>query len=58
MLSEREVSTSIGSTAYGVNGDKLGTVEHFYVDDRTGAPTWVAVIPAGGAAGVTSGSGR
>src|SRR5687768_9806722 len=43
MLSEREVSTSIGSTAYGVNGDKLGTVEHFFVDDRTGAPTWVAV---------------
>jgi len=43
VLSEREVSTSIGSTAYGTNGDKLGTVEHFYVDDRTGAPTWVAV---------------
>ena len=44
MLSEREVSTSIGSTAYGANGDKLGTVESFFVDDRTGAPTWVAVL--------------
>jgi stress response protein YsnF len=44
MLSEREVSTSIGSTAYGVNGDKLGLVEHFFVDDRTGAPTWVALM--------------
>jgi len=43
MLSEREVSTSIGATAYGTDGDKLGTVEHFYLDDRTGAPTWVAV---------------
>ena len=43
MLSEREVSAAIGSTAYGANGDKLGTVEHFFVDDRTGAPTWVAV---------------
>ncbi|UOY00512.1 PRC and DUF2382 domain-containing protein [Blastococcus sp. PRF04-17] len=43
MLSEREVSTSIGTTAYGTDGDKLGTVEHFYLDDRTGAPTWVAV---------------
>lgn len=43
MLSEREVSASIGGTAYGTNGDKLGTVEHFFVDDRTGAPTWVAV---------------
>src|SRR4051794_41275514 len=43
MLSEREVSAAIGSTAYGADGDKLGTVEHFFVDDRTGAPTWVAV---------------
>ena len=44
MLSEREVSAAVGSTAYGTNGDKLGTVEHFFVDDRTGAPTWVSVI--------------
>ena len=43
MLSEREVSAAIGSTAYGSNGDKIGTVEHFFVDDRTGAPSWVAV---------------
>ncbi len=43
MLSEREVSAAIGSTAYGTDGDNLGTVEHFFVDDRTGAPTWVAV---------------
>src|SRR3712207_8993979 len=37
MLSEREVSAAIGSTAYGDGGDKVGTVEHFFVDDRTGA---------------------
>ena len=43
MLDEREVSASIGSTAYDANGQKIGTVEHFYVDDRTGAPTWVAL---------------
>jgi uncharacterized protein (TIGR02271 family) len=43
MLSEREVSAAVGSTAYGSDGDKLGTVEAFFVDDRTGAPTWVAV---------------
>ena len=43
MLSEREVTAAIGSTAYGDGGDKLGTVEHFFVDDRTGEPTWVAV---------------
>jgi stress response protein YsnF len=43
MLDERAVSASIGSTAYDAAGQKIGTVEHFYVDDRTGAPTWVAV---------------
>jgi hypothetical protein len=43
MLSERELSAAIGSTAYGPDGDKIGTVEHFFTDDRTGAPTWVAI---------------
>ena len=43
MLSEREVSAAVGSPAYGPDGEKIGTVEHFYVDDRTGAPTWAAV---------------
>ena len=43
MLSEQQLSAAIGSTAYGVDGDKIGTVEHFFVDDRTGQPTWVAV---------------
>jgi len=43
MLDEREVSAAIGSTAYDATGQKIGTVEHFYVDDRTGSPTWVAV---------------
>jgi stress response protein YsnF len=44
MLSEREVSAAIGSTAYGADGGKIGTVEHFFVDDRTGVPSWVAVM--------------
>ncbi len=43
MLSERELSAAVGSTAYDGNGAKIGTVEHVFVDDRTGAPTWVAV---------------
>lgn len=43
MLSERELSAAIGSTAYGPDGEKIGTVEHFFADDRTGAPTWMAV---------------
>jgi Domain of unknown function (DUF2382)/PRC-barrel domain len=43
MLSERELSAAIGATAYGPDGHKIGTVEHFFTDDRTGAATWVAV---------------
>jgi stress response protein YsnF len=43
MLSERDVSAAIGGTAYSSTGDKIGTVEHFLADDRTGAPTWVVV---------------
>jgi stress response protein YsnF len=43
MLSERDVSAAIGGTAYSTSGDKLGTVEHFFVDDRTGMPSWVAL---------------
>jgi uncharacterized protein (TIGR02271 family) len=43
MLSEREITAAVGTRAYGAGGDELGTVESFFVDDRTGAPTWVAV---------------
>ncbi|NEK60137.1 YsnF/AvaK domain-containing protein [Geodermatophilus sabuli] len=43
MLDQRELSAAIGSTAYGPDGEKIGTVEHFFTDDRTGAPTWAAV---------------
>jgi stress response protein YsnF len=43
MLSQQELTEAIGATAYGPDGDEIGRVEHFFVDDRTGAPTWVAV---------------
>ncbi|MCV2491217.1 DUF2382 domain-containing protein [Geodermatophilus sp. YIM 151500] len=43
MLNDRELSAAVGSTAYDADGEKIGTVEHFFVDDVTGAPTWVAV---------------
>lgn len=43
MISERDVSAAIGSTAYGSDGESVGTVETFYTDDRTGATTWVSV---------------
>nr|WP_204264326.1 PRC and DUF2382 domain-containing protein [Geodermatophilus normandii] len=42
-MSERDLSAAIGSTVQGPDGEKIGTVESFFVDDRTGAPTWVAV---------------
>ncbi|MGY1601941.1 DUF2382 domain-containing protein [Geodermatophilus sp. SYSU D00815] len=44
MLTDREVSAAVGATAYDAQGDKIGTVEHFYVDDRSGTPSWVALI--------------
>ncbi len=43
MVSERDVSAAIGSTAYGSDGESVGTVETFYTDDVTGATTWVSV---------------
>jgi stress response protein YsnF len=43
MVSDQEMSAAIGGTAYGADGGKLGMVEAFYADDRTGAPTWVSV---------------
>jgi stress response protein YsnF len=43
MVSEQEISAAIGGTAYGSDGGKLGMIEAFFADDRTGTPTWVAV---------------
>jgi stress response protein YsnF len=43
MVSEQEISAAIGGTAYGSDGGKLGTVEAFFADDRTGTPTWVSI---------------
>jgi stress response protein YsnF len=43
MLSEREVSAVMGTTAYDADGDKLGLLEHWFSDDRTGLPSWVSV---------------
>jgi stress response protein YsnF len=43
MVSDQEMSAAVGGTAYGSDGSKLGMVEAFFADDRTGAPTWVSV---------------
>ena len=43
MVSDQEMSAAIGGTAYGSDGGKLGMIEAFFADDRTGAPTWVSI---------------
>jgi stress response protein YsnF len=43
MVSEQEISAAIGGTAYGSDGGKLGTIEAFFADDRTGTPSWVSI---------------
>jgi uncharacterized protein (TIGR02271 family) len=43
MVSEQEISAAIGGTAYGSDGGKLGMIEAFFADDRTGAPTWASI---------------
>jgi uncharacterized protein (TIGR02271 family) len=42
-ISENDLSTVLGQTAYGSDGDKIGTVGHVYLDDRTGRPEWATV---------------
>jgi uncharacterized protein (TIGR02271 family) len=42
-ISEQQLSSVIGSTAYDSAGDKVGDVTQAYLDDSTGAPTWVTV---------------
>jgi len=42
-ISENDLSTVLGQTAYGSDGDKIGTVGQVYLDDRTGRPEWVTV---------------
>jgi uncharacterized protein (TIGR02271 family) len=43
MVSEQELSAAIGGTAYGSDGGKLGMIEAFFADDRTGTPTWASI---------------
>ena len=43
MLSETELQQVIGSTAYGSDGQKIGTVGQIYLDDETGQPEWATV---------------
>jgi Domain of unknown function (DUF2382)/PRC-barrel domain len=33
----------VGTDAYDVNGDKIGTIDAIYYDDQTGRPEWLAI---------------
>src|SRR3954469_7916705 len=43
MLSENDARRAIGTTAYSVDGDKIGTVGQPFLDDETGRPEFVTV---------------
>src|SRR5215212_5188795 len=43
MLSENDARQAIGTTAYSVDGDKIGTVGQLFLDDETGRPEFVTV---------------
>src|SRR5215212_7944246 len=43
MLSENDARQAIGTTAYSVDGDKIGTVRQLFLDDETGRPEFVTV---------------
>jgi sporulation protein YlmC with PRC-barrel domain len=37
------LETLIGSSVYGLEGEKIGKVKRVYVDNNSGSPTWIAV---------------
>jgi stress response protein YsnF len=43
MLGQDQINQVQGSTAYGSDGSKIGTVGQIYLDDQTGQPAWVTV---------------
>jgi sporulation protein YlmC with PRC-barrel domain len=43
MLSQSQLQQLMGSTAYGSDGQKIGTVGQVYLDDETGQPEWATV---------------
>jgi len=52
MLTDRELAAAVGGTAYGPDGEVIGTVRHFLADDRTGTPTWAVLSTAPDASGL------
>lgn len=43
----RDVYALLGRTAYGADGDRLGTVSGAYLDNVTGRPSWITVERSG-----------
>ncbi len=43
MTTIQDLQNMQGQTALDVNGDKLGKIGQFYVDDQTSAPLWVTI---------------
>jgi uncharacterized protein (TIGR02271 family) len=43
MLGQDQINQVQGCTAYGSDGEKIGTVGQIYLDDQTGQPAWVTV---------------
>jgi uncharacterized protein (TIGR02271 family) len=43
MISTESVQSIIGGTAYGTNGEKIGSIGTVYLDNQTGQPAWVTV---------------
>ncbi|HYY09879.1 MAG TPA: PRC-barrel domain-containing protein, partial [Kineosporiaceae bacterium] len=46
-MDARDVHGLVGRTAYAADGARLGTVTGAYLDDATGAPSWITVEQGG-----------
>jgi stress response protein YsnF len=43
MITQDQVTTVMGATVYGPDGEKIGKATQVYLDDETGQPDWVTV---------------
>ncbi len=43
MINENQIATITGATVHDTDGDKIGKAGQVYLDDSTGAPSWVTV---------------
>jgi hypothetical protein len=43
MITQEQLDTVVGSTAYDKDGDKVGKIGGLYYDDATNEPSWLTV---------------